>query len=56
MCFLSFAQFGDTALLLAVMGGNLDLIGILLTELGCSLNEVNNVSVYSTECIQYVLP
>ena len=37
--FLPFAQFGDTALLLAAMGGNVDLVRLIL------LNEVNSVSV-----------
>ena len=49
-CFLPFAQSGDTALLLAALGDNLDLVKIILTEFGSSLNEVNNVSVYFIKC------
>ena len=49
-CFLLFAQNDDTALLLAALGDNLDLVKILLAEFGSSLNEVNNVSVYFIKC------
>ena len=39
------AQWGDTALLSAAFGGNVNLVRMLLEEFDCSLDEMNTVSV-----------
>ena len=41
----SFAQRGNTALLLAAFGGSVELVRVLLEKFHSSLDEVNNVSV-----------
>ena len=47
------AQKGETILLLAALGGNVELVRMLLKECRSTLDEVNNVSVYTLACSKY---
>ena len=51
LTFLSLSQWGFTALLRAAYYGHAELVRMLLQEFGCSLDEVENVSVPSS--VQY---
>ena len=42
------AQDGSKALLIAALGGSVEVVEMLLKEFKCSLDEVNYVSVYFT--------
>ena len=48
-----FAQNGDTPLLLAAGVGNIELVRMLLNEFSSSVDEVNDVSVYTPACSKY---
>ena len=50
LTFLSLSQWGLTALLRAAYNGHAELVRMLLQEFGCSLDEVENVSVRLPMC------
>ena len=42
-----FSQNGSTSLMLAAVRGHVEVVRMLVNEFSCSLDEVNNVSVYT---------
>lgn len=50
-----FVQKGNTPLLLAALGGQVELVRKLLNEFSSSLDEVNIVSVYTPTCSKYYM-
>ena len=50
---VSLTQLGSTVLLHAAAGGSVELIRMLLEDFHCSLDEVNNVSMYISNAVLY---
>ena len=50
---LLLAQWGYTALLRAAVNGHAELVRMLKDDFSCSLEEVENVSVYYSMCDDY---
>ena len=48
-----FVQIGSTPLLLAAGAGHVEVVRMLLTEFDSSLDEVNDVSMYTLACSKY---